>query len=892
MGSSSYIYPSLLFTLFCTISFPCSVLSGPISYNSINPNFTASYLQFIDNSGVFLASKNNSFQARITNAKPESESYYVVVTHVSSNTIIWSANRNTPISKSSKLRFTNTGLVLYNDTEHPIWSTPQNLSTLSSLQLHESGNLVLIDSENNTVWESFDFPIDVMVVGQKLKIGKSLVSSLSDEDLSEGGYKLVVGNDDAMLQWNEMNYWKLSMERNSYINTNFPVEYMVMNSTGVYLLGQNGEQVVIRITLHNSNDLLANSSDFRIMKIDHNGVLSVVKIGASDGSSNQEFKGPIDNCRIPFICKKLGVCTNGGLCQCASSFRVDQKSNNGDCVPVDSSLALSGSCNETSLLSNATKIKYLNLRNDLDYFSNEFTEPLTRDVNISVCENMCSMNCSCLGIFYSQNSGSCYMIRNSLGSMFIKSSSQRDANRLGFVKMLIVGNTNGDDPNYKNTDFPILALVLLPLSGVVLIAVVAILIYLGKKRRNKKWGKSTKSKLGHDSKFSSFSDEEIEFVSIPGLPVRFAYEELEAATEFFKNQIGSGGFGIVYKGTLKDGTDIAVKKITCLGSQGKKEFLTEIAVIGKIHHINLVRLKGFCAHKGQRYLVYEYMNRGSLERTLFRGDSVLEWKERYEIALGTARGLAYLHTGCEHKIIHCDVKPENILLHDRSHVKMSDFGLSKLLSPEESGLFTTLRGTRGYLAPEWLMSSMISDKIDVYSYGMVLLEIIRGKKNSSTSPSPQSQSDISGSNSLSSSGESEQNRLVYFPLLALEMHEERRYLDLVDPRLMGQVRFEDAEKLVRVALCCVHEDPSLRPSMSNVVGMLEGGMPLCEPRIESLQFLRFYGRRFTEESTLGQNNEQQNHELVMYRQQQQTSMNTSEYNSFSYLSSQQVSGPR
>ncbi|KAL2532851.1 G-type lectin S-receptor-like serine/threonine-protein kinase [Abeliophyllum distichum] len=516
-------------------------------------------------------------------------------------------------------------------------------------------------------------------------------------------------------------------------------------------------------------------------------------------------------------------------------------------------------------------------------------DPVLRDVNLSVCQDFCSRNCSCLGIFYSQNSGSCSAIRNYLGSIMLKSNPARDEDRLGYVKAIVVKNPNSDSEDTK-LNFPVFAMVLLPSLGVFFIAMVPIIIWL---RRRRKWARNVNKKLGRTNSSSSVEGE-FEFASIPGLPVRFDYDELVVATEDFKTQIGSGGFGTVYKGTLRDGVDVAVKKITCLGAQGKREFLTEIGIIGKIHHVNLVRLRGFCTQGGQKFLVYEYMKRGSLDRTLFGNDGpVLEWQERCEIAIGTARGLAYLHTGCEHKIIHCDVKPENILLHDKLQVKISDFGLSKLLTTEESGLFTTLRGTRGYLAPEWLTSSVISDRTDVYSYGMVLLEILRGKKNSSAQTplnnSAGMDSNTGNGHSSSSSGESG-HRLIYFPLFALEMHEEGRYSELVDPRLGGRVSIEEVEKLVRVALCCVQEDPSLRPSMSSVVGMLEGVLPLGEPRIESLNFLRFYGRRFTEASRLEENNQQ--NEFVLYRPPLGNSSTTGSYNSFSYMSSHQLSGPR
>ncbi|KAE8669449.1 G-type lectin S-receptor-like serine/threonine-protein kinase [Hibiscus syriacus] len=264
------------------------------------------------------------------------------------------------------------------------------------------------------------------------------------------------------------------------------------------------------------------------------------------------------------------------------------------------------------------------------------------------------------------------------------------------------------------------------------------------------------------------------------------------------------------------------------------------------------------------------MNRGSLDRSLFSNGPALAWQERFDIALGTARGLAYLHGGCEHKIIHCDVNRKNILLHDHFQAKISDFGLSKLLTPEQSSLFTTMRGTRGYLAPEWLTNSAISEKTDVYSFGMVLLELVSGRKNCSLR-----------SNSLMG--------LVYFPLFALEMHEQGRYMELADPRLEGQVNNEEVEKLVRIALCCVHEEPVLRPSMATVVGMLEGALPLSHPRNESLNFLRFYGRRFTEASMVDEENRQSDDDFMFFQQENAT---TGSNTCFSYMSSQQISGPR
>ncbi|XP_009800813.2 G-type lectin S-receptor-like serine/threonine-protein kinase At5g35370 [Nicotiana sylvestris] len=881
MGSSFILSITTLF-LSCFL-----VHSGPLSFQQLTPNFTASFLTFIDTSGAFLSSSNGTFKAAIINTKSQERSFYFVIIHSESNVVVWSANRNLPVSDSAELRLSVDGLALFDDSGDPIWSTKplhsRSSSFVSSMQLLESGNLLLMDQLNNSLWESFDFPTDTVVLGQRLPVGKSLVSSEEKDELEEGDYEFALAKNDALLQWNEMVYWKLTMETKAFRDTNTQVEYMNIKSNGLFLVGANGTEIAVQVILGELK-----SPDFRVAKLEENGQFSIKRF--SKGNWLSEFSAPSDSCRVAFTCKKLGVC-DGGRCSCAPGFRVSSEVN-GSCAPIDRNLVMPDSCN-ASLNVNVTElgnsVSYLKLENGMDYFANDFTEAVMRDVSLSVCQDLCSKNCSCLGIFHDQSSGSCYMIENFLGSILRGSNSGSGRGRLGYIK--VISQPSSFDPNDdlsdKRSKFPVVAIVLLPSSAVLFILVImAGIIWL---MRRKRLLKNSGKELGRvDSSLSG----ELENFSILGLPVKFDYEEIRLATEDFRTKVGSGGFGTVYKGTLSDGAVVAVKKMNCLGAHGKREFCTEIAIIGRIHHVNLVSLKGFCAHRGERFLVYEYMKRGSLDRTLFGNGPALDWHTRYEIALGTARGLAYLHGGCEHKIIHCDVKPENILLHDNLQVKISDFGLSKLLNPEQSSWFTTMRGTRGYLAPEWLTSSAITEKSDVYSYGMLLLEIVRGKKNSSIQqPRNTSQSESSERNRLSPSSLGSRNQPIYFPLFALEMHEEKKYLELVDPRILGLVKVEEIEKLVRVALCCLHQEPTLRPTMANVVGMLEGVLPLGEPQVQSLNFLRFYGRRFTEASMI--EGDQEVNVFELHQQNRNFSTTTSSsYNSFSYMSSQQVSGPR
>ncbi|CAH9071427.1 unnamed protein product [Cuscuta epithymum] len=217
-----------------------------------------------------------------------------------------------------------------------------------------------------------------------------------------------------------------------------------------------------------------------------------------------------------------------------------------------------------------------------------------------------------------------------------------------------------------------------------------------------------------------------------GSLVAFSYRDLQYATKDFSEKLGIGGFGSVFKGALPDypSSVIAVKKLESI-SQGEKQFRAEVSTIGSIQHLNLIRLRGFCSEGNKKLLVYDYMPNGSLDSCLFGVEpKFLDWKSRYQITVGIARGLSYLHEKCRDCIIHCDIKPENILLDSKMCPKVADFGLAKLVGRDFSRVLTTMRGTRGYLAPEWITGVAITPKADVYSYGMVLFELLSGTRNS------------------------------------------------------------------------------------------------------------------------------------------------------------------
>ncbi|KAJ4840536.1 hypothetical protein Tsubulata_041796, partial [Turnera subulata] len=307
-------------------------------------------------------------------------------------------------------------------------------------------------------------------------------------------------------------------------------------------------------------------------------------------------------------------------------------------------------------------------------------------------------------------------------------------------------------------------------------------------------------------KFRDFSAQYALLEYASGAPVQFSYRKLQRSTRGFKEKLGAGGFGAVYKGVLANKTVVAVEQLEGI-EQDEKQVRMEVATISSTHHLNLVRLIGFCSEGRHRLLVYEFMKNGSLDNFLFNTEDqsgkLLSWEDRFNVALGTARGITYLHEECRDCIIHCDIKPENILLDENYNAKVSDFGLAKLIHPKDHRhrTLTGVRGTRGYLAPEWLANLPITSKSDVYSFGMVLLEIVSGRRNF----------DVSEQTSGKSS------------LWAYEEYDKGNVTAILDKRLAtADVDMEQVTRAIEVSFWCIQEQPSQRPMMGKVVQMLEG----------------------------------------------------------------------
>ncbi|CAI9755772.1 unnamed protein product [Fraxinus pennsylvanica] len=776
---------------------------------NLKPGFQGSPMFWIDNDGLFLVSNNSNFAFGFTTTQ-DVTLFLLVVVHKDSSTIVWSANRGSPVGNSDSFVFDDNGSAYLQRGGSTIWSTGTSNKDVSAMELLDSGNLVLRGNDGSVVWQSFDHPTDTLLPNQEFSEGMKLVSDPGSNNLS---YSLEIKSGDMILSTSfrpPQPYWAAGRDARRTINkdgNNVTSATLNANSWRFY----DGNKVLLWQFIVDDNN--ANATWVAVLGSD--GFITFVKL--QRGSTNpSSIRIPEDQCSRPAACDPYYVCYPGNRCQCPSAL-------------PSCKFGARPTCNNSQ-----DSVELLSPGDGLSYFALGFVQPFSK-TDLQGCKDSCLRNCSCGAMFFDSDSGNCFLF-DQIGSM------QGSLNRAGYASYIKISSNGGNSEDSDKKRFPIIIIIVI-LALFVMLSLLLAGFYYCKKNR----------KVPTYQKESSEEDNFLEGLS--GMPVRFRYKDLETATSNFTVKLGQGGFGSVYQGTLPDGTRVAVKKLEGIG-QGKKEFRAEVSIIGSIHHLHLVRLKGFCAEGSYRLLVYEYMANGSLDKWLFRkneGELMLDWDTRYSIAVGTAKGLAYLHEDCDVKIVHCDIKPENVLLDEHFMAKVSDFGLAKLMTREQSHVFTTLRGTRGYLAPEWITNYAISEKSDVYSYGMVLLELISGRRNYDPA---------------------ESSEKSHFPSFAFKMMEEGKLTDIVDTKL--KIDEEDARfsTAIKVALWCIQDDMYHRPPMAKVVQMLEGVYPVLPPPTASQLGSRMFSNLFKSNSEEG------------------TSSGPSDRNSDAYLSAVRLSGPR
>ena len=687
--------------------------------------------------------------------------------------VVWSANRNSLVGVNASLQLTEQGdLVLKEADGTIVWSTNTSDKSVVGFKLTKTGNLVLFDSNNEIVWQSFDHPTDSLVPTQKLVSGQKLVASVSEKDWSQGLVSLDVTSHAVTARVGSNPSTEYFFLRVPYTgNHKMTVNAIILKNEGLFL--SSGHRIWY----------LLPASFIRYMKLEPAGKLSFYEW---IDSRWRVFRSPIFDdfdCLYPLRCGKYGVCTDR-QCSCP----VSSSEENIYFRPINHKEPDLG-CSEITPLSCGASHDQSFI--ELNYTSYWPAMSFIGDASdVESCKQACLKNCSCkAAMFWVKTCTLLTEIFSFMDLSYIKYDSTIFLKVQNLPKKPVAPPPHTDPPSNNTGSREITVLLV---SGFAAFFGLFLIVMM----------------TGHSfslKRINAEEDEEEDYLcQVPGLPTRFSYEILAVATENFSQNLGRGGFGCVFKGILNDGTKVAVK---CLNGSAPTwdSFLAEVETIGSIHHLNLIKLIGYCASKLNRMLVYEYMCNGSLDKWLFHGNRelALDWQTRRKIIMDIAKGLTYLHEECQKKILHLDIKPQNILLDQHFNAKVSDFGLSKLMDRDQSQVVTTLRGTLGYLAPEWF-NSAITEKADVYSFGVVTLEILCGRKNLDHARP-----------------EKDMHLLSLFKVKA----EEGRLLDLVDEYSEDmQVHGAEAVEMMRVAAWCLQSGISRRPSMSVVVKVLEGVM--------------------------------------------------------------------
>ncbi|GKU90834.1 hypothetical protein SLEP1_g4779 [Rubroshorea leprosula] len=720
-------------------------------------------------------------------------SFAAVITHLTGVTV-WSVGggngTRAVVDSGGALHLLPTGVLrLTNGSGTTVWDSGTANHGVSHAALDDSGNLLLLSNSGLPVWSSFEYPTDTIVPSQNFTSSKNLRSgSYSFSLLSSGNLTL---------KWKDrIEYW--SQGFNSSIAVNLTSPRLVLQSNGI-LMSYDSSVPGGVITAY-STDYGEGDNVFRFLRLDSDGNLRIYS-ATSENNGTVSWAAVLDQCLVFGYCGNLGICSyinENPICSCPSQ----------NFEPVDVNDGRKGCKRKAELEDCQENVTTLELgHTKFLTYPPEVSSQNVVIVGIEACRSNCLVSLSCVAsTSLADGTGSCYMKM----SDFVTGYQSPSLPSSSFMKVcgpvlpnpLPVLENAGKGRTWKSDRWIICALV-----------AAAFLIFAAF------WSGFWWYSYKHGSKFGSLQAKYALLEYASSAPTRFSYKELQQSTKGFGEVLGAGGFGMVYKGILPNKMPVAVKRLEGI-EQGEKQFRMEVATISSTHHLNLVRLIGFCADGRHRLLVYEFMKNGSLDNLLFTPDDqsrkLLNWEQRFNIALGTARGITYLHEECRDCIVHCDVKPENILLDECYNAKVSDFGLAKLINPKDHRhlTLTSIRGTRGYLAPEWLANLPITTKSDVYSYGMVLLEIVSGRRN------------------FDVSAETNHRR---FSLWAYEEFEKGNIMGIMDKKLSNlDVDIEQVMRAMKVTFWCIQEQPSQRPSMGKVVQMLEGVLEIEMPTLRTV----------------------------------------------------------
>ncbi|KAF7141959.1 hypothetical protein RHSIM_Rhsim06G0055600 [Rhododendron simsii] len=791
--------PILLISLFLS-SLPLFSISSPHTL------LTSSSLSVSD----VLFSPNRVFSAGFHSVGINAYCFSIWFTQPTSDgnlTVVWTANRDKPVNgKRSELSLLKSGnLILTDAAQFTVWST--NTKSISPLQLQvlNTGNLVLRNlSGSMNVWESFDSPTDTLLPNQPMTRNSRLVSSRSHNNFSSGFYSLFFDDD---------NLLRLAFDGPEISSVYWPAPWVISSDAGRRSYDSS------RIAELNSSGYFRSSDDFefqasdygtggwRRLKMDVDGNVRLYSLNEEKRIWSVSWQAMSEPCKIHGVCGRNAMCNYdfpgenaGRRCSCLPGYKAKNLTDwSLGCEP------------EFNLSCNAAESNFIELPN-VEFYGHDIK--FYENYTYKQCEEVCLQSCICHGFnlkFYHRDGYyNCYpkfRLLNghrspAFGSpMYIrlpKASLTSYANQKQEIGLHCPPSTQNLllDRRYKipkqNRTLQFLVWFASAFGGVEIICICFIWLLLYKTQQS-----SSENTQGYLQVASGFR--------------KFTYDELKKATGTFREEIGRGGSGVVYKGVLSNHRVAAIKRLNET-NHGEAEFLAEVSTIRRVNHMNLIELWGYCLEGNHRLLVYEYMERGSLAENLISG--TLNWEKRFDIAVGSAKGLSYLHEECLEWVLHCDVKPQNILLDSNFQPKVADFGLSKLVNRGGGGKnsrFSRVRGTRGYMAPEWISNLSISSKVDVYSYGVVVIEMVTGK-----SPTTM------GCQGSGNTGEMEQRGLVKWVREKMNgTRENELWLEeIIDPVMKGKCDLRKMEILVQVALECLEEDKDARPTMKQVIERL------------------------------------------------------------------------
>ncbi|KAM7497306.1 hypothetical protein LguiA_021720 [Lonicera macranthoides] len=720
-------------------------------------------------------------------------------------TIVWYANDGNLVPSGSTLELSaQNGLVLTDPTGSELWSSTPIPTSIDHGFINDTGNFALFGSNSLILWESFKNPTDTLLPTQTMEINGVLNSRISDTNFSQGRFQFrmledgnaVLNPRDVLSNFAyEAYFWSNTYDGSNSSNSGLR---LVFNETGhMFIVRRNGQIADLL-----DQAVTRSPDNYYRATLNFDGVFvmySLPKRSNSEQNWTAIWTQPDNICLNLIGSIGSGACGYNSICKLDNNRRpfcecplgyslLNPNDKYGSCKP-----SFVQSCDENGPNSGEDLYSLEDLSN-INWPLNDYER--NYPISEEGCRNSCLNDCFCAVAIYNPGSG-CWKKKLPL------SNGHSNANITGTVLLKFKkggfpekGPDSSDripGPRRKQGNLSLAVSLLLGSS----VFVNFVLLGVGFFHIYKK--KIAKPMVGNNN--------------IVETNLRsYSYEELVQATNGFTEELGRGSFGLVYKGVMDIGgtrSDVAIKMLNRVVQDGEKEFQAEVNAIAHTHHKNLVQLLGFCDEGENRLLVYEYMSYGTLASFLFM-DTKPSWNLRTRIALGIARGLLYLHDECTVQIIHCDIKPQNILLDDYYNAKISDFGLAKLLMVDQSRIHTAIRGTKGYVAPEWFRNTPVTVKVDVYSFGVLLLEIVSCRKTLE----------------YLSVGAGEREVLTDW---VWDCFQEGKLEALVENDIEALNNMKIFERFVKVGIWCIQEDPFLRPSMRKVTQMLEGVVEVTPP---------------------------------------------------------------